>query len=343
MWVLDWGMRLYELRQELSGSIKALGRGWYSITLRLPRARLTGCSCRSPLAHFYIHHAASSVRELHPFTTITHLATENAGTDASDDDFPIQFLFRKQGKSTPDHELDEVTTPKSLLRRILRGKNQKLTSVQWTAKLADLADQPLPNASLSHGIQSSNAGKEQAPTTCSDSIKISLRLEGPYFYSADPYRYDTVICIVAGTGISGALAIASSFTYHSSAIEQVVPASGTTHHSSRNRQLRRWRQCIVIWSVKECEEIAVPIPFSCEGLEMRKFLTGGARDRVDLRRELEEAAQHTEKKSKEIGKENRIWVYISGPKPFIAAGKDACKAVQRKRKNLDFYAASWDP
>lgn len=29
MWILDWGMRLYELRRELPGSIKALSRGWY--------------------------------------------------------------------------------------------------------------------------------------------------------------------------------------------------------------------------------------------------------------------------------------------------------------------------
>ena len=29
MWVLDWGMRLYELRRTLEGTISALGKGWY--------------------------------------------------------------------------------------------------------------------------------------------------------------------------------------------------------------------------------------------------------------------------------------------------------------------------
>ena len=29
MWVLDWGMRLYELRQELDGKIASIGNGWY--------------------------------------------------------------------------------------------------------------------------------------------------------------------------------------------------------------------------------------------------------------------------------------------------------------------------
>lgn len=29
MWVLDWGMRLYELRQKLDGTVTCLGNGWY--------------------------------------------------------------------------------------------------------------------------------------------------------------------------------------------------------------------------------------------------------------------------------------------------------------------------
>lgn len=29
MWILDWGMRLYELREKLEGKIHALGNGWY--------------------------------------------------------------------------------------------------------------------------------------------------------------------------------------------------------------------------------------------------------------------------------------------------------------------------
>jgi hypothetical protein len=29
MWVLDWGMRLYELRRKLDGKVAAVGNGWY--------------------------------------------------------------------------------------------------------------------------------------------------------------------------------------------------------------------------------------------------------------------------------------------------------------------------
>jgi hypothetical protein len=38
-------------------------------------------------------------------------------------------------------------------------------------------------------------------------MSISLRLEDPYFTPTDPARYQTVVCLVAATDISGALAI----------------------------------------------------------------------------------------------------------------------------------------
>ena len=253
----------------------------------------------------------------------------------------------------PPPELDEAMAPKSLLRRIMRGKNQRVKSVQWTAKLADLADQGLSSDFPRSGAQSGNVGKEQAGTICGDSISVSLRLEGPYFYPADPYRYDTVVCMVAGTGVSGAFAIASAFIHSVAAAGQATSASDKAEYPSGDRQLRRWRRCIIIWSVRESEDIDVPMPFSCEGLEMRKFLTGPGRGRVDLERELEEAAGYKQEEIEGKEKENKAWVYISGPKPFITVGKEACKAVQRKREikkgegigigDLDFYAASWDP
>ena len=36
MWVLDWGMRLYELRESLDGDISSLGKGWYWSVTRHP-------------------------------------------------------------------------------------------------------------------------------------------------------------------------------------------------------------------------------------------------------------------------------------------------------------------
>ena len=305
----------------------------YSITTQLPRVRLGGCSCRSPLAHFYVQHAESSIRELHPFTTITHLATENEATDSTDHNIAIEFLFRRQGGPGPRSSPSELPPRTMFTRHALKRKKKRLQTLQWTAKLAALADQSLAKDS-----------QIEAHPIVSNGISISLRLEGPYFSPADPHIYDTAICLVAGTGISGALAIASAFKY-STTSKQEAPAAMNAYPSSPSQgsdsHFRRWRRCIVMWSVKASEEIDLPVKFdSCKGLELRKFLTGEGRERVDMARELECATQKT-------------WVYISGPKAFIHASKAACNTVQGSMKRLegkwtggetlDYYAASWDP
>ena len=159
------------------------------------------------------------------------------------------------------------------------------------------------------------------------SIPVRLRLEGPYFSPADPHRYDTVVCMVAGTGISGALAIASAFNH---VAPNDAPPSGTT----RTQSLRRWRRCIIIWSVKADDDIALPfLEPMAHGLELRKFLTGGGRQRVDLPMELRDITEDHEG--------HRCWVYISGPDAFISGAKEACREIKEGGRDLDVYAASW--
>ncbi|KAG8526386.1 uncharacterized protein KY384_000380 [Bacidia gigantensis] len=316
MWVLDWSMRIYELRGELKGNIKALG---------------------------------SSIRELHPFTTITHLASQNNSTHPSDEDLPIQFLFRKSEKSPSSLELEKALARRSLVQRILRSKGQRMKSVQWTAKLAALADQTPLDRKAELSTTCEDARKEHMSMTSEHGFKISLRLEGPYFTPADPHRYNTVVCIVAGTGVSGALAIAAAFVHSSLEGSRTADAE---EQASREKSPRPWRRCIIMWSVKAQDDIDLPIPTSCEGLEVRKFLTGDGRKRVDLKYELDRITCGGEG-STDGGNPNRTWVYVSGPKAFIAAGKEACTTVQKKKESkvsgwmskgsLDFYAASWDP
>ena len=288
----------------------------------LPRQRLSGCSCRSPLAHFYIHHAGSSLRELHPFTTITHLASKNNVTHQDEVEFPIQFLFRKQGKAPVSN--NTVVMPLPLHQRIFRGKKRRVQSTQWTARLAALADEHRPD--LPKNQRDVDKDVEKSTTTFSPEvigIDVALRLEGPYFSPADPSRYDTVICLVAGTGISGAIAIAAAFNYAATNDNTDAPP-------------RRWRQCIIIWSVKESDDIELPfLEPKAEGLELRRCLTGPSRARVDLTQALSEICV---KEKRETG---RSWVYTSGPGKYIDSAKEACKKVKQQTE-LDFYAASWD-
>ena len=209
-----------------------------------------------------------------------------------------------------------------------------MKSVQWTAKLAHLADEKLPAkvSQSSHGTQ--DLEKKSAFASRHDEISISLRLEGPYLTPADPHRYDTVVCIVAGTGVTGAVAIASAFV-------NLSPANTQSDASSKEEgpAARCWRRCIVLWSVKASEDIDLPLPQHHAGLEVRKFLTGEGRERVDLEVELEGSLKEKDKAG------NRSWVYISGPQAFINAGKQACTSVQNTigRAGIDFYAASWSP
>ncbi|KAI9702142.1 MAG: hypothetical protein M1836_001487 [Candelina mexicana] len=314
MWVLDWGMRLYELREKLDGKIVTLGNGWYCLTLRFPRGRLDGCACTSPLAHFYIHHSGSSIRELHPFTTITHLATENSVSPKSAHDFPIQFLFRKHATS-----LQPEATPKMngswvaprILARLQRPK------AQWTEKVAGLVDKEIPRPSEEADpvgsarlwpIASTSSRKSSLnPVACLGNshamANVSLRLEGPYFTPADPMRYNTVVCLVAGTGVSGAIAIAGAFSNIARETAEACDIGGR-HTAS-----------------KESSHFA---------LEVRIHLTAKDRPRIDMYKTLSSI--------RSIDLEGDIWVYLSGPNRFIEAGENACKNVA----GVDWYAARWD-
>lgn len=221
-----------------------------SLSVALPRRRLDGCSCFSPLAHFYIHHSDSSIRELHPFTTITHLASQDIITDSSHDDIDIQFLFRKQGVIAPAVAPEAKRGFAQAMFGMLRQIRRQRPESQWTNRLAGLA--------VEHNSMADARG-----------IPVSLRLEGPYFTPADPKRYRTVVCLVAGTGISGALAIAGMFQEierqaSSSASDgrhlgektdgggqASVLANEKSSSVQTLSQTRVWSRCIVVWSVRE--------------------------------------------------------------------------------------------
>lgn len=155
-------------------------------------------------------------------------------------------------------------------------------------------------------------------------INIALRLEGPYFSPADPSRYHKVICLVAGTGISGAIAIAGAF-----AVSQRSRLE-TTSEKPIMPTKSPWQKCFIIWSVKSTDFVELPFIEKCGGLEIQTFLTGPGRARVDIDQVLGDV--------REAEPKGRTWVYISGPNPFIEAGKRACKAAG----DVEFYAASWE-
>ena len=246
----------------------------------------------------------------------------------------IQFLFRKRGDpdTIPPH--DPPSTSSRLVSRLFRGKKQRIQSTQWTQRLAGRVDRQLrhsPNSDPNPEAESFAAASQKFPH-----IAVSLRLEGPYFSPADPSRYEKVICFVAGTGITGALAIATAFTERHRAAPGLlaVEKQQLIEPPPAGSRSLPWRRCIVVWSVRASEEVPL-LPFidasATDGLELRTYPTGpGGGERVDLRGSLAEiqAGDRT----------GRTWVYVSGPKAFIAAGEEACRVVG----GVDCFAASWD-
>ncbi|KAF6218031.1 hypothetical protein HO133_006443 [Letharia lupina] len=327
MWILDWGMRIYELSGKMDSTLVAVGKGWFCLNVPLPRNRLKGCACHSPLAHFHIHHTESSIREIHPFTTITHLASQKLSSSDSDKNIMIQFLFRKSKASSYSTSMTEQTPERRLKR-------------QWTNKLADLVDEVTIDLSPpSEKMEESDLQRQRLSTQ----YQTTLRLEGPYFTPANPASYDTVICLVAGTGVTGAIAIAAAFRRQST-IEAWEPETTMFGHEKihgapleRNFSISSflapsgaasiWKRCVVVWSVREADFIDLPfwhVVNTTPGLEVRAFLTGKGRDRLNMDETIGSI----------MGNGGRTWVYISGPNPFIEAGEKACR-----RSGVDFFGA----
>ena len=234
----------------------------------------------------------------------------------------IQFLFRKS--ETHRSNVPQTSHPR-----------EERSSKQWTNKLASLVDEaPLDNEST---IEKADDLEEQIRSRPSSMYQTSLRLEGPYFTPANPAMYHTVICLVAGTGISGAIAISAAFSAQSSSEQSdttagpntVSPNRSLDHQVSSNTK-KVWRRCIVVWSVRESDY--TKLPFFNEqtpGLEVRPHLTGKGRDRLDARQTISELCSSEPATG-------RTWVYISGPNPFIEAGEKACRAL-----NVSYYGARW--
>ena len=242
-----------------------------SLSTPLPRRRLHGCACTSPLAHFFIYHSDSSIRELHPFTTITHLASQNTITHYTNDCIEIQFLFRKRGATSSV----SITAPAPVafvpsFFNLVRKWGQKKHRAQWTEKLAGFSNEP---ETLKGSDLTSVESSEDSLPTYSQAVPVALRLEGPYFTTADPSRFNTVVCIVAGTGLSGALAIVGAFkelerqsalltmpgeTYYRPKCTVGYPAkkqpkaeNGRADSIISFRKDRVWTRCVVLWSVRE--------------------------------------------------------------------------------------------
>jgi hypothetical protein len=102
------------------------------------------------------------------------------------------------------------------------------------------------------------ANKSLVCTHPSQGVELSLRLEGPYFSEADPSKYRTVICFVAGTGVSGAIAIASAFLERRKQQSTAITDFRELESNRGTNISPKWERCLVFWSVKAEDYFDLP-------------------------------------------------------------------------------------
>ncbi|KAI5370368.1 Putative ferric reductase transmembrane component-like domain-containing protein [Septoria linicola] len=348
MWLLDWTLRGLELRQKADAHICSLGRGWFSLTVLLPSKRLSGArAIQSPLAHFHIHHSHSSRVELHPFTTTTYLADRSSSVEVDGKDhIPIRFLFREMESKGVERPLQPSASKRRQWTGRLAALVQTELSLETTFIRPDSAPMELDNSKTSASsssddeersigiIQSSSASSADNPscetsldkknlaasittsakhnrgTSCPDGIgaHLSLRLEGPYFTAAKPTAYRTVVCLVAGTGISGAIAIAWAFDAQNRA--RLASDTSSPH----------WSRLVVVWTVREKDYVDIPeiLQLQSKGLDFRIHQTGAGRVRPNIAAILAELC---------AGNGDESWTYICGPSGFVSTAERACMKI----------------
>ncbi|KAL8721672.1 MAG: hypothetical protein Q9181_007656 [Wetmoreana brouardii] len=228
----------------------------------------------------------------------------------------VQFLFRKARAGVSPQ--DDVRS-RPWLSSLIFGRSRKLVKgTEWTERLTSSLDRNVNKQGYNQW-----EGRKEDIYTSSD---LDLRLEGPYFSPADPSRYHMVVCIVAGTGVSGAVAIAAAF--HTS---QRLHSAGGAPSPDSSRPKSTWQKCLIAWSVREKDYIDLPCLEQSPNLEIQLCLTGPGKPRQNIKKIMAEARNT-------VGPGAAIWAYISGPKGFTENAKTVCKAMPC----VDYHAASWD-
>jgi hypothetical protein len=173
------------------------------------------------------------------------------------DSISIQFLFRQSLPAEAPDDAEHAPSQPPLKK-----------STQWTNRLGSSVDEKNISTNLENPESGTRPRIHARSTTLSDILnndgrETILRLEGPYFTPCNPENYETVVCLVAGTGLSGAIAIAAAFKAEKARFRPkananaAAPATSEASTKSAERY-GRWDRCIVIWTVREKDYVEMP-------------------------------------------------------------------------------------
>ena len=239
-----------------------------------------------------------------------------------------------------------TTEGPSFLFRRAEGKKQPKLDKEWTWKLGQLVES-----------QRTNGTDKHASTT------LALRLEGPYVTPAAPFLLAThVLCLVGGTGITGALSLAQVWRQQRA--------------SERNARFR------IVWTIRtveaaqidELEDLRRLVDTGCTNIDVVTHVSSQA-GRINPMGCLQSffgsaasdkgATQHIgESKASDAHRhdmrEDAVgWVYCSGPGGLLEAADAACLDLRREIrsansvkqpdtssslaiKDFNWYCAKWE-
>ena len=246
----------------------------------------------------------------------------------------------------------------SFLFRLAEGKTQTKLDKEWTWKLGKLVE--------------ANPGTFESQHTSTPTVSLPLRLEGPYVTPCEPlYTASHILCLVGGTGITGALCLAQSW----------LRLRASEKHS-------RFR---IVWTVRgaeaarvaEMQELRSQMASRAINMEVMIHVSSEA-GRVDptacvisffgptelpppVGHRVLEPACGNERNSSNNEKSDTApepkapskrdaasgWVYCSGPSGFLDATDEACLDLSRrlrtdspehgtKIRRLTWYCAKWE-
>ncbi|KAK3713326.1 hypothetical protein LTR37_008518 [Vermiconidia calcicola] len=320
LWILDLGWRASRggaggSRNKVIGTLESAEGGWYRITLPAGRYATSPSTAENdvvekqeylnhPLQTYYLNIPSISKVQNHAFTAA------EVGSAASG---PV-FLFQKAQPSSVK-------------------KKQKKQDNEWTWKVGAAAS----------GLTADETTVDSASTT---PMKVEVRVEGPYIpIEASGFQTaDRVLCIVGGTGLTGAYSMALWWLENRT---RDARANFTLIWTVRHRgtaELSEWRE--LEKRVSGVENIQLRLHVSSES------------GRMDANRTLREECSSSETSREAVLTGRKGWVYVSGPAGLLNMTESACVDLEyelrRARRatdqsqgtfaieKLEHYVAKWE-
>jgi len=307
LWIIDCSWRLFKgdsgLAREVTATISSASGGWFRITI-------------PSTPHLSKDESSSdSEAELEKLPAVQPLQTYYINIPSISKLENHAFTAAKVAWKGSDTVLLFQKTPTSAIKR-----SDKAQSREWTWKLSRMIEEVMPKT------------KQH---------EIKVRVEGPYMPVTKGYETaDKVVCVVGGTGLTGAYSLARWWYQHCSSEQDAHFTLIWTARAREAFDLEEWIELIEMCA-------------SSPNMSLQAHCTTES-GRLDISTELRNMfARDAEKEPKVDGS---AWVYASGPNGLLTAVSDACvdlEAELRVSKKagteselaisaLTHYTAEWE-